>query len=107
MGVLHQPHAINTKIKRVCRLVVLPDYQGVGIGTAFLEAVAQYYTAQHYDFSIVTSAKNLIVALRHKSMWTMIRYSSSRPSTKKGSLDKNRASLRSQCKTASFFYTPH
>lgn len=107
MGVLHQPHAVNTKIKRVCRLVVLPDYQGIGIGTAFLDVVAQHYTAQHYDFSIVTSAKNLIVALRHKNKWTMIRYSCNRASTKKSALDKNRASLRSQCKTASFFYTPN
>ena len=42
MGVLHQPHGINKKIKRVCRLVVLPDYQGIGIATRFLKIIAEY-----------------------------------------------------------------
>ena len=46
MGVLHQPHGVNKKIKRVCRLVVLPDYQGVGIATRFLKAIAEHYTKQ-------------------------------------------------------------
>ena len=63
MGVLHQPNGKNKKIKRVCRLVVLPDYQGVGIATRFLKIIAEHYAKQGYDFSIVTSAKNLIKQL--------------------------------------------
>ena len=104
MGVLHQPHGINKKIKRVCRLVVLPDYQGIGIATKFLNRIAQYYIAQGYDFSIVTSAKNLIYALNKSNNWLLQRYSANSCSRDKSEIDYKRKSIRSQCKTASFFY---
>lgn len=45
-AVLHQPHPINTKLKRVSRLVILPDYQGIGLGTKFLNEVAKIYIEQ-------------------------------------------------------------
>ena len=104
MGVLHQPHDKNKKIKRVCRLVVLPDYQGIGIATKFLKTIAEHYTKQGYDFSIVTSAKNLIHALNKSNDWLLQRYSATKSSTNKSSLDFKRKSLRTQCKTSSFFY---
>ena len=104
MGVLHQPHGINKKIKRVCRLVVLPDYQGVGIATRFLKIIAEHYTKQGYDFSIVTSAKNLIYALNKSNEWLLQRYSANNCSPNKSAIDYKRKSMRSQCKTASFFY---
>ena len=104
MGVLHQPHGINKKIKRVCRLVVLPDYQGVGIATRFLKIIAEHYTKQGYDFSIVTSAKNLIYALNKSNDWLLQRYSANKCSSNKSAIDYKRNSMRSQCKTASFFY---
>lgn len=104
MGVLHQPHGVNKKIKRVCRLVVLPDYQGVGIATRFLKAIAQHYTKMGYDFSIVTSAKNLIYALNKSNEWLLQRYSANNCSSNKSAIDYKRKSMRSQCKTASFFY---
>ena len=104
MGVLHQPHGINKKIKRVCRLVVLPDYQGIGIATRFLKIIAEHYTKQGYDFSIVTSAKNLIYALNKSNDWLLQRYSANNCSSKKSAIDYKRNSMRTQCKTASFFY---
>lgn len=104
MGVLHQPHGANKKIKRVCRLVVLPDYQGVGIATRFLKAIAEHYTKMGYDFSIVTSAKNLIYALNKSNEWLLQRYSANNCSSNKSAIDYKRKSMRSQCKTASFFY---
>lgn len=104
MAVLHQPHGVNKKIKRVCRLVVLPDYQGVGIATKFLASIAKRYTAQGYDFSIVTSAKNLIYALNKSNDWLLQRYSANKCSSAKSAIDYKRGSMRSNCKTASFFY---
>ena len=104
MGVLHQPHGINKKIKRVCRLVVLPDYQGIGIATKFLNCMAKHYTAQGFDFSIVTSAKNLIYALKKSNNWLLQRYSAGGCSSNKLAIDYKRKSARTQCKTASFFY---
>jgi GNAT superfamily N-acetyltransferase len=56
---------IHTKMKtnyfRVSRLVVLPDYQGIGIGKRFLNFVAELYTSQiNLPFYIVTSNPQLI-----------------------------------------------
>lgn len=100
---LHQPHPINTKLKRVSRLVILPDYQGIGLGTKFLNKIAEYYKKQNYDFCIVTSAKNLINALKKNNKWCMYRYNKHRPVFSKSSkIDKNRK-LR-ECYTASFMY---
>ena len=104
MAVLHQPHGKNKKIKRVCRLVVLPDYQGIGIGTKFLEIIAEMYHNKGFDFSIVTSAKNLIKSLIKKNHWAFIRYSANKCSSSKSAIDFKRESMRSNCKTASFFY---
>ena len=103
MAVLHQPHNVNKKIKRVCRLVVLPDYQGVGIATRFLKIIAEHYTKQGYDFSIVTSAKNLIHALNKSNDWLLQRYSSNHKSKSEKAQYKQDC-IRGRCKTASFFY---
>lgn len=105
MAVLHQPHNVNKKIKRVCRLVVLPDYQGVGIATRFLKVIAEHYTKMGYDFSIVTSAKNLIYALNKSNDWLLQRYSPLKITNANTKKKKSfLPSVRSNCKTASFFY---
>ena len=104
MGVIHQPHGINKKIKRVSRIVVLPDYQGIGIGTRFLTEIAKIYKNKGYDFSIVTSAKNMIKSLYKNDKWIMIRNSYCKCSSKKNAIDYKRKSMRAKCKTASFFY---
>ena len=104
MGVLHQPHGVNRKLKRVSRMVILPDYQGIGIGYKFLCCVAELYCGFGYDFSIVTSAKNLIFKLAHSPKWTMSRLSYNKCSSTKNAIDYKRASMRNKCKTASFRY---
>lgn len=104
MGVLHQPHGVNKKIKRCSRLVILPDYQGIGLGYKFLCVIAKYYTDAGYDFSIVTSAKNFIAKLSYSPKWRCIRCSANKCSSAKSSIDYKRKSMRSKCKTASFFY---
>jgi len=103
MGILHQPNNINKKIKRVSRLVVLPDYQGVGLGIKFLQFVANLYNKNGYNFEIKTSAKNLILALKKRREWKCISYGFTHfsESTKIGI-----GTLRTNCKTASFFYEP-
>lgn len=104
MGVLHQPHGINKKIKRVSRLVILPDYQGIGLGSKFLNEIAKIYVNNGYDFSIKTSAKNLINSLRKQNDWCLISYGISNCTSNKNAIDYKRSSLRNNCKTASFFY---
>ena len=51
-----------TRYFRVSRLVVLPDYQGIGIGKRLLNFVAELYTAQlpEIPFYLVTSNPQLV-----------------------------------------------
>jgi GNAT superfamily N-acetyltransferase len=56
---------IHTKMKidyfRVSRLVVLPDYQGIGLGKRLLNFIAKLYTSQiNLPFYLVTSNPQLI-----------------------------------------------
>lgn len=99
MAILHQP-SVNKKLKRVSRLVILPDYQGIGLGTKFLNFIANEYIRLGYDFSIITSAKNLIYSLRKSDKWCMYRYSIVKDST--GKID-GKINHR-KCYTASFMY---
>lgn len=100
MAVIHQPSK-NKKIKRVTRLVILPDYQGIGLGTKFLNIIAKYYSNLGYDFSIVTSAKNLIYSLKKSDKWCCNRYNIQKANNQIIQLNN---STRTKCKTASFFY---
>lgn len=83
-------------------MVILPDYQGIGLGYKFLNVVADLYIKQGYDFTIVTSAKNLIHKLNAVKDWRMIRIGVNRCSSNKSAIDFHRPSMRSECKTASF-----
>lgn len=98
IGVIHFPHPKNKKIKKVTRLVVLPDYQGIGLGVAFLNAVAEIYNG--YDFRITTSAKNLIYALNKNKNWRLEDYG--RHKMQKSQLMQK--TFRGHVKTASFIY---
>ena len=82
--------------------MILPDYQGIGLGTKFLDIVAKYYINKGYDFGIVTSAKNLINTLRKKDNWCLFAYEKSRH-TNNGSIDSLRK-VRDECYTARFKY---
>lgn len=101
LAVIHQPHPTNTKIKRVSRLVILPDYQGIGLGTRFLNEVAELYTKQNFDFSIITSAKNLINSLRKSDKWCMYAYAKTKPESQTSSVGHK---VRDNCYTARFMY---
>ena len=98
---LHQPHGKNKKIKRVSRLVILPDYQGIGLGTKFLDIVAQHYSDLGFDFTIVTSARNMIHALNNSDKWVMTRWNKERCDNKNSKIDYMRPSIR-KVKTGAF-----
>lgn len=100
LGVLHQPTRQRLPLKRVTRLVVLPDYQGIGIGCAFLDAIADLYMQEGFMFEIKTSARNLISSLRNDPAWRTASYGFS--SRKLGPQAKVKATPRKECKTATF-----
>ena len=60
--------------KRVHRLVVLPDYQGIGIGTAFINAIAKIVEAEGFELNLTTTTPALVGALKRDAEWVLARY---------------------------------
>jgi GNAT superfamily N-acetyltransferase len=54
---------------RVSRIVVLPDYQGIGIGGRFLEAIGDLYRADGLRVTITTGHPAMIGYLRCSPAW--------------------------------------
>lgn len=101
-AVTHFPSQAIKNLKHCHRLVIMPDYQGIGLGTKFLAEVAKIYSKQGFEFSIVTSARNLIFALKRRNKeWCLTRYGKSQPQM--GLQKMNRTSSRNR-ETASFFW---
>jgi len=102
--VLHFPHPTKKKHKRIHRLVVLPDYQGIGVGKSLLNYVAEDYRKQGFTVSIVTSAFNLVMALQNSPNWNCIR--KGRTAIGRGTVHNtsNRASSGNRRITVSFEY---
>ena len=65
----------TAKAYRATRLVVMPEWQGIGVGTKFLNAVCQYHLdgngrcGHKYPVFFHTSHPQLCRALRHSSKW--------------------------------------
>lgn len=74
LSVLHFPHPKAKNIKKVHRLVILPDYQGAGFGIKFLNEIGSVYKKNNQRFIIMTSAPSLIFSLKKLSQWNCIRY---------------------------------
>jgi GNAT superfamily N-acetyltransferase len=90
LSVLHFPHPHAKNIKKVHRLVVLPDYQGAGFGVKFLNDVGKLYMAMGNRYNIVTSAPSLINALKKSDKWRCLSYGRS----KRVGSSSNRKELR-------------
>jgi len=59
--------------KRVHRLVVLPDYQGIGIGVKFINEVSKYYIEKGFNMNLTTTTPALVHALARAKEWVLIR----------------------------------
>jgi ABC-type nitrate/sulfonate/bicarbonate transport system ATPase subunit len=68
ISVLHLPNK-DPRIKKVHRLVILPDYQGAGIGLKLLNEVGKIYKYEKWRFTITTSSPSLIYALKKNYSW--------------------------------------
>lgn len=68
-SVLHFPHPSTKNIRRVHRLVILPDYQGLSIGILFLNEVGKIYQKDGYRFTITTSSPSLVFGLKKNEKW--------------------------------------
>jgi len=72
-SVLHFPHPKVKNCKRIHRIVVKPDYQGIGIGGRFMSEVAQDYKKSGTRIRLVTSAPSFIYGLSASKNWMMVR----------------------------------
>lgn len=59
--------------KRGHRMVVLPDYQGIGIGTAFENYTSQHYADMGFTVNVTTTTPSLAHALIKSKKWRLLR----------------------------------
>lgn len=72
-SVLHFPHPHVKNMKRIHRIVVKPDYQGIGLGTRFMSEIAKKYKKDKYRMTLVTSSPAFIHGLQYVKNWVMTR----------------------------------
>ena len=88
-------------------MVVLPDYQGIGIGTAFEEYTSQHYADNGWNVNVTTTTPALTHALMKSEKWSLVRYGRSKSTMADfakygtGDRDANRKVSESLTKTQS------
>jgi len=70
---MHFPHPSFKNGKRFHRIVVLPDYQGLGLGMRITNQVAQLYKSQGYRVGITTTHPALCYCLKRDSKWGLVK----------------------------------
>ena len=83
MGLINGELACHTGIiqfpmrkgwKRVHRMVVLPDYQGIGIGIKFINEVSKHYIENGFNINLTTTTPALVGGLSKSKEWLLIRF---------------------------------
>lgn len=90
-SVLHFPHPLVKNMKKIHRLVILPDYQGAGIGIRFLTEVGKMYREQG-RISIVTSSPSLVFGLKASKDWACTHYGRQQGGNQKQTIGANKKS---------------
>lgn len=60
-------------VKRVHRLVTLPEYQGIGLGSHFIDFIAGLYKADGLKFNLITTTPALRISLEKSDKWFLRR----------------------------------
>jgi ABC-type polar amino acid transport system ATPase subunit len=63
----------NKHSRRISRIVILPDWQGVGIGQRLLDSVAELEAAQGFRVGITTSHPSMIGYLDRSPRWRVFK----------------------------------
>lgn len=72
-AVRSHPHPTNKLLRMIHRLVVLPDYQGIGLGITFLNYITSLYKQNNYDIIIITSNMALKTSFLKDNKWLLQR----------------------------------
>jgi hypothetical protein len=108
MSYLHFMHPTAKNVKMGHRLVVLPDWQGLGLSARLNDTMGQYLYGQGFRFRIVTAHPAVIRSLSYSRRWQLMEggpkrrlHSESKvPRWKKAALDPRRYN------TYAFEYVP-
>lgn len=65
------PLPLHKGVKRFHRVVVHPDYQGIGVGTAFIEEICKKFTLKGWDIVLTTTTPALIYKLDSLPNWSL------------------------------------
>ncbi len=71
MQIARFPHPIAKDIMTVGRLVVVPEFQGFGVGIKFINTIAKIYKENR--IRITTSLKPFMKALNNNKNWICVR----------------------------------
>ncbi|MDO5554176.1 MAG: GNAT family N-acetyltransferase [Planctomycetia bacterium] len=58
--------------RRISRIVTLPDYQGVGIGSQFVNAIGEFYKSQHIRLNLTGSHPAIIAHCSRSEHWRTV-----------------------------------
>ena len=91
--------------RRFSRIVVLPDYQGIGVGSAFRDAVANLEAARCQRLSLITSHPAMIRSCQKSPRWKLLRVGTS-VANAAGLKKKSIRTLGGIRRICSFVYSP-
>lgn len=100
VATLSMPSGTVSNAFRVHRVVTLPDYQGVGVGSHLLNLVGAAYRAQKRSLYITTSHPGLAASLNRSSLWSL----RGKPSRNSNNKNKNLGKAATDRLTFSFKY---
>jgi len=86
--------------------VVLPDYQGIGIGTKFQDLIVQKYKSKDLNVNCTTTTPALVNSMRRNKKWKLVRFGRMGNSVKgwakygTGDKEKNKKLTKSMSKSA-------
>lgn len=92
---LHLPHGSVKDIKIGHRLVVLPDYQGLGLGCRFEEWIGEYLANQRLRYHNVTAHPALVAYCQRSPRWVQIAGGKGMKTSGLKSIDQLRSTLSS------------
>lgn len=102
--IMAMPHPKLKNARRIARIVILPDYQGIGLGAHLMNTVASAYVADGKSMYITTSHPAVITGLNNNRLWAMVRKPSRvQPQGKSSTVGRDLTSSRGRV-TASFKY---
>jgi ABC-type dipeptide/oligopeptide/nickel transport system ATPase subunit len=105
---VHFPHRLSKNIKQAHRIVVHPDYQGIGIGGKMSEWMGQYLYSQGQRLFFVTAHPSMLHYLSKSPRWVHERTgkANGKGGTSMASLKAHQSAFSGQRISSSFSYKP-